>query len=166
MCWCRCGRCGACLQVFIDHLVYESEMRACHRHRQQTTNCFWKSNYLRQTTSDFPTLIFPNCSFVSENWCLEQATVVKYCVILPLYLLFDKKLNRARQACSWPGIPSRRLLCVTKHSPALQSPLSPLIGLSAGMTTFTPRLLSTCNVERRKWAIWPQSEPQSPDYWS
>ena len=33
MCWCRCGRCGACLQVFIDHLVYE--MRACHRHQQQ-----------------------------------------------------------------------------------------------------------------------------------
>ena len=28
MCWCRCGRCGACLQVFIDHLVYGRWERA------------------------------------------------------------------------------------------------------------------------------------------
>ena len=124
-----------------------------------TTNCLLKSNYLRQTTLlRFPTLIFPNCSFVSENWCLEQATVVKYCVILPLYLLFYKKLNRARQACSWPGIPSRRLLCVTKHSRPTPQQLSssPVVSVVSGLGTLG--WIISCNREIRKWAIWPQSE--------
>ena len=58
------------------------------------------------------TLIFPNCSFVSENWCVEQATVVKYCVILALHFTFYKKLISSAHD-PWYLTAGRG--CVTRH---------------------------------------------------
>ena len=103
----------------------------------QTTNCLLKSNYLSQTTSDFSNVNFSQLFICVRKLMAGTSDCRKIlCNSLPLYLLFYKKLNRARQACSWPGIPSRRLLCVTKHSqstPLLSSPLSSSLGGLSGL---------------------------------
>ena len=169
MCWCRCGRCGARrLQVFIDHLVLDGRWeRATLTHCQAATN---NKLSLSQTTSDFSNVNFSQL-FICVRKLMSGTSDCRKILCNSSFIFAVWQEIKESQASLFMTRNTVQAVALCHQTlsvfTALQSTLSSPSGLSGLSGPGGLGWINSCNLERRKWEIWPQpahSQPGSGSY--